>query len=94
MYDLQFLISLLMFMVAGFVGFMLRLALESWRDFCITKALHEAGLEQTQTARRYRRAERHKKRIPREVLAKFQEALKRKKKAVMVCESGRWRNAA
>ena len=94
MYDLQFLISLLMFMVAGFVGFMLRLALESWRDFCIAKALHEAGLEQTQTARRYRRAERHKKRIPREVLTKFQEALKRKKKAVMVCESGRWRNAA
>lgn len=94
MYDLRFLISLLMFIVAGFVGFMLRLALESWRDFCIAKAMHEAGLEQTPTGRRYRRVERHQRRIPKDVLARFEMALKARKKAIIVRESGRWRNAA
>lgn len=93
MLDLQLILTVFALVVAGFVGFTIRLALESWRDWHVAKALHEAGLEEP-AQRRYRRADRHKRRIPGDVLARFEQALRTRKKAVMVRDSGRWRSAA
>ena len=89
-----FLINCGLCVLAGIGGFLIRLTLESWRDYHISKALHEARLQETNPVRRYRRAQHRKRMVPKDVLANFKEALKRRKKAVMVCESGRWRNAA
>lgn len=93
MLDLQLILTVMALIVAGFVGFTIRLALESWRDWHVAKALHEAGLEEP-VQRRYRRSDRHKRRIPTDVLARFEQALKTRKRAVMVKDSGRWRNAS
>lgn len=93
MLDLQLILTVFALVVAGFVGFTIRLALESWRDWHVAKALHEAGFEQP-VQQRYRRADRHKRRIPGDVLARFEQALKTRKKAMIVRDGGRWRNAA
>lgn len=93
MLDLQLILTTMALIVAGMVGFTIRLALESWRDWHVAKALHEAGLEEP-VERRYRRADRHRRKVPADVLARFEQALRTKKKAVMIKDSGRWRNAA
>lgn len=76
----------------GVGGFLLRMTLEAWRDYHIEKALHEAQL--IAPKRRYRRAQRAKPVIPREILIQFMNRLKRKKTAYMARIDGRWRNAA
>ena len=89
-----FVINFLICIGFGVVGFLVRLTLEAWRDYHVQKALYEAHLQENNPVRRYRRAQHRKRMVPRDVLDRFQQALKRRKKAVMVCESGRWRNAA
>ena len=93
MLDLQLILTVLALIVAGMVGFTIRLALESWRDWHVAKALHEAGLEEP-VERRYRRADRHKRGIPMNILAKMEQDLKTKKRAAAIRDTGRWRNAA
>lgn len=89
-----FLINCGLCVLAGIGGFLLRLTLESWRDYHVSKALHEAKLEDINPVRHYRHAKHRKRMIPRNVLDKFMDSLKAKKRAIAVCESGRWRNAA
>lgn len=89
-----FLINCGLCVLAGIGGFLIRLTLESWRDYHVAKALHEAKLEDTNVIRRYKHAKHRKRMIPSNILTKFMDELKSKKRAIVVCESGRWRNAA
>ena len=87
-----FVINFIICIGFGIGGFLLRMTLEAWRDYHIAKALHEA--QQNAPVRRYRRAQRAKQAIPREILTQFMSRLKRKKTAYMTRIDGRWRNAA
>lgn len=87
-----FLINAMICIGFGIGGFLLRMTLEAWRDYHISKALHET--QQDAHIRHYRRAQHRKPVIPREVLANFMHGLNRKKTATMARIDGRWRNAA
>ena len=89
-----FLINAMICVGLGIGGFLLRIALECWRDYHISKALHEAGLQETNPVRRYRRPQHRRQVVPREVLDRFMSGLKRRKTATMARIDGRWKNAA
>lgn len=103
MSDLQLLSTIIACMMAGVIGFLIRLALESWRDWHVAKALHEAQLERKTEAdhvHRYRRMDRRKRQsankfqIPKEILADIKESLRNNGKAKAKYDHGRWIKAA
>lgn len=87
-----FLINAVICVGFGIGGFLLRMTLESWRDYHVAKALHET--RQEVRVRHYRYAQHRKPVVPKEVLTRFMSGLKRRKTATMARIDGRWRNAA
>lgn len=86
-----FVINFLICIGFGIGGFLLRMTLESWRDYHVAKALHET--QQEVRVRHYRYAQHRKPVVPKEVLARFMSGLNRRKTATMARIDGRWRNA-
>lgn len=82
------------------LGFLARLALESWRDYHVNKALHAAKLAAAREAdpqHRYRRADRNarkssgrKLQLPREILQGIMEDIKTGGKGKAYYDHGRW----
>lgn len=90
MYDLVMFLNIMTAVLFIGLGMLIRQILEVWKDWHVEKALYEAQ----HGVKHYRAKPRHRRSIPKEVLAKFAKALREKKSARMVYDHGRWTNAA